>query len=287
MEYNDYKLISDNESKSINQGLSSIRALEIQDLQEIYHSMQEQCNKMKIHNENHKYDKLIDITTSNLNTIKGLLESNTRVARAMARHNTDVYGKVPSHDEMMRMNAINNTPLQNELNDISPNTTTPISPQPNVDNNYLSSGRPDINPPTTNRTDNSTTNPSQPITRSNRRAFPLQSSILANITKSLFLKKDKSSVIKQNSPCYDDWDYSKHKDCNDCIRCDKDDCTYQNNPHNNHHDDRCDHNKKIVTGQIDLLRLMILFLSLRPKCPYQSRICQVIDSQFGVLLNLI
>lgn len=83
-----------------------------------------------------------------------------------------------------------------------------------------------------------------------------------------------------NNPKYNDYSRPQHN--NYCDFCNEKKWDFESHPRH-----ECDSDKKMITMQIDLLRLMILFISLRPKCPYLSKICSIADNQFSVLLSLI
>ena len=53
------------------------------------------------------------------------------------------------------------------------------------------------------------------------------------------------------------------------------------------HHEPCDANKKIVSRQFDIVRLLLLYLSLRPHYPYCYRICRVAEEQFSILSNIV
>lgn len=45
----------------------------------------------------------------------------------------------------------------------------------------------------------------------------------------------------------------------------------------------CDPREKCVTNQLDILRLMLLFMTLRPTCRYMPRMCRVATTQLDIL----
>jgi len=387
MEYNDNIIVNDRQSRVIRQSFDNIHALELQDLIDIHRRMVSQKEAMERNNSDDKYRDAIAITNQNISSLEQILHNQHRIQSARYSLNgkyysssrilqteTDVYGKIPSHDEIMRMNPPLNTP-----NDIMPDTSRPENtPNNNINNNtnnnfgnnsglFPNTGRPEINTPILPGNENNSNNAEvQPNTspRRNSRVFPMQGSILSNLTQSLFMKKaKKQSIINDPTDKADNVsissytprdirDYFPYKryghetldkdycDCksiypdrpphnpywqpfmssrvngggghpwhyiNNCRDCDRDEdynkhlkyIDYSNNIYNNYkyksydyyeqdyEHDNCDKGRKLVTGQIDILRLLILFISLRPRCAYLPSICKIADEQFGVLIQLI
>ena len=118
---------------------------------------------MQSNNDNGKYQSAIYTTQDNLKSLEKILNVQSLSSYKKSnilQNDTDVYGKIPSHDEIMRMNNQNNIP---------------DSDMPNLDSSLPPNNNNDV-PPTTDN------NPSTPRTR--QRVFPMQGSILSNITKS-------------------------------------------------------------------------------------------------------
>lgn len=110
------------------------------------------------------------------------------------------------------------------------------------------------------------------VQNTRKRRFPMQGSILSSITKS-FMPKRKSSVASQH---HSDCEHKYYqRDCNHDWECE------------HHHRPDCNPKDKLVTNQIDLLRLLLLYITLRPHNPCTHRICNVCTEQFDVLMQLI
>lgn len=313
MQYNDFQLATDRENKLMSERYSSIRIQEISDLRDILSRMEEQRERLIYSNESGKYNDIISTTNENIHSIRNLLGVQSRVQSSsnVPLNDQGVYGKIPSHDEMLRMNPSSNRPNLSTDTDIP--STEPES----------------ATPPTTDL------NPSTPRPR---RVFPMQGSIFSNIAKSLFLGRSKEPKVNLSNTNNQNGKHSHHNEyeceyisnsnlkywadyphnytpkfqspiprekldmmnsrTNDCgghpwHYCDND-CDNQSlalhhnsdwKPH--HHDSHCDADRKLVTGQIDILRLLVLFIALRPKCPYVPSICKVADAQMGILIELM
>ena len=89
--------------------------------------------------------------------------------------------------------------------------------------------------------------------------------------------------------CDRDEDYNKHLKNINHLHNEYDKFKYTSYDYyeQNYDNDNCDQDRKLATGQIDLLRLLILFVALRPRCPYLTHICRIADEQFQVLIQLL
>lgn len=52
-------------------------------------------------------------------------------------------------------------------------------------------------------------------------------------------------------------------------------------------DERCDPREKCITNQLDILRMMLLFMALRPNCRYLPRICRIASTQLDILSEMM
>ena len=60
-------------------------------------------------------------------------------------------------------------------------------------------------------------------------------------------------------------------------------------PRDRHRDfhNHCDPRNEIRHHQIDIIRLFLLYLMLRPNCKYMSRVAQIANDQFDILLMVM
>lgn len=49
----------------------------------------------------------------------------------------------------------------------------------------------------------------------------------------------------------------------------------------------CDPHKKIVTKELDIIRLLLLYMALRPNCPYTYRLCTVAQNHLEILGEIL
>jgi hypothetical protein len=101
--------------------------------------------------------------------------------------------------------------------------------------------------------------------------FPMQGSIIDVLAKSL---RKKNNIVTNSN-----YNMKYHNMYVDEIA--------NINNYDNWHNDNCDQERKLVTNQIDILRLLVLFVALRPRCHYTPNICRMADDQMSVLIDLI
>ena len=235
MNYNDNSIISDKNARAFNNSMGNIKIQQLGELKEIRNKLSEQ--ELLIQSSNHKeVDSILHTIKSNLRTLDRIITT----AKTQNIDNKDVYGKTPSHDEIMRMknynNEIENRPIEN-------------SPTEIVDNP----------PPPPSRSDGRRT--------MSQRSFPMQGSILSTIVKSISTKlsnRNKNLEIKE--------DFRQNRFHNIIAQ------------HHDHHD--CDSNRKCVTKQVDLLRLLVLYITLQPNHYCIRPICNILNDQFDVFMKL-
>ena len=101
-----------------------------------------------------------------------------------------------------------------------------------------------------------------PTTRTLRRGFPLQGGGFFGLFKSTIMRQKKEAKLPQNK---------YHNIISDPVTT------------SGHH---CPHSDQIETHQVDLIRLLLLYLALRPNCKYISRLSSIASDQFDILLQL-
>ena len=285
MDYNDYKLCNERESRMMSSSYTELKALEVQDLVELRDKMTEQKSMLIFSNLDGKLNDAISTTSSNIEMINKLIgkvsqnhvisaSTKGRLSRALTSQ-PDTYGKYPSQAEMDRMDRLNNPPINN---------TSP----PQIDGSDVT---PPLSPPP---------NEGQNVTTTRKRRSPMQGTILDAIAKSLFVKGRKSrnceivaderknrfhnGIGKASTQLY------SYTECNECSPCLEPKWDHHNTHHGyppHHIRPDCNPHDKMVTGQIDLLRLLVLFISLHPHCGFNTKICNIATEQFDVLLSII
>lgn len=268
MEYKDDQLLNDYQSKNYNNSLNKISIQEQQDLSELYDKLSNQKKMMEENNNDHSYDTIIDTTTKHLNTLYNLINSDkSPITSGFSIHPTSKYyiqqmDNIPYPHLRPSINNPTSDLPQNNLNttpnfDI-PNSENNQNPSSNITQPPLTNINPDnIKNTPENRSNNSSSN------KNRRRNSPLQSNILSTIAKTIFNKR----ISKKN-----------------IITDDK----YRNRFHNTFiQTSSCNPHRKIVTNQLDILRLLLLYISLRPRCRQIDCLTTIANEQYEILVTMI
>lgn len=289
MNYIDDRIVSPNTSRIMMAQYNKISTQTLSDLSDIRNRLSDQKSTILKINQDGRYTDALNTLDQDIRSLSRLISSGRILSTT-----PDVYGKIPSEAEMERMNSISNP-----SNNIVPNVdsdpnSTPSNP---LFQNNGSNATPPINtiPPTlNNNSDNSTTRP---------RRYPMQDNIISNLLKAFSLKTHKKkkehashdtsshntlphSIINNRFHNMELWESSTHT-----LNCQYD-CwdSREHTPHHtydSHSRQDCDHHRKAVTGQMDCLRLLLLFIALHPHHTHLPKICSIADSQMSILLSLM
>ena len=260
-------------------------------------------------------ENLVAVNTSNISSrdLLSKLPYLKGLKKAKKLDETHAFSPIRSNDEINRHNEMagaqpstplspNQTPLNNDA--ISPNlgfdadnipTETPANPPTNTP----------ANPPITNTPTNENTNmadetPMQngnipsttPAQNTNKRNSPMQSNPISNfikqfnvnISKMFGVSRTKGAQKKDISPkkCEtNNQNFFQPYSYPDL------DSTIGYRDRHWEHREHCDPRNEIKHHQIDIIRLFLLYLMLRPNCKYMSRVAQIANDQFDILLTVM
>ena len=93
-----------------------------------------------------------------------------------------------------------------------------------------------------------------------QRSSPMQSNPFASFFKSVFGLKQPRIIIREDG--------------------------YRNRFHNIVIQSECDPHRKCITRQVDILRMIMLFVALNPHCIFLPKICNIASNQLDLLLTL-
>ena len=319
MSFNDYKILTDQDYSILKTNYEKAYSSEVNDLQEIIDKMQEQKNSLVSNNQNGRYNQVIEKISSNIFELQGLIKSCVNNSNYRSYHqdpnmagisnNYKNYTQtqqldepngaihpVRSIEEMRQHNEIvsnPNTTPQTPINTTPNETIEPspfgdnLNPSTNTPNRNIYRGESGNNIPienintTPNFTPNNETphspSPANPNgTNTTMRNRPIQMGFITNFIKSL--KVGFNSHITRKKALYSHIDYTQTMHRNKYHNISN---IVAQNTHPN-----CDPHRKIATNQIDIIRLLLLYLTLRPTCRYCSRIASITNEQFDILLSL-
>lgn len=287
--YNDFQLADNLSAKAMRQKFDSIQGLETQDIREIYEKLTEQRDFLNKNNPNGRYDKIITKIDESITEMGGILNKSTSstptfkatslgsfgsrkkgfcLNSSIPDASNGAYGKVPHEEEISEHIDLPTNKTSPSLEEDTPHPDT-TSPTPQRVNTY-------------------------------KRNSPMQGSIISRLAQSLFLGRPKSNTNTQTS-------YPNNRFHN--TPADKsiiqhtymgEDFAWYDGPNIDRppypqypqkpfppEPPRCKPHEKCVTNQMEILRLMLLFMALRPTCRYLPRICRVANTQLDILGEIL
>lgn len=293
-QYNDSQVATTQQAQLMSNDYQHNEETKEQDLLNLYEELRKQREYMFSNNSDHSLDNLIESTDNHISILNTMLGQKS-VKSYQAEPNTP-----QPHLRPYIPNNIYNNEYNNNINNGS-NNTQPIPPNTNNGDNNNSqpngSGRPntnnnvpnlnnDISPqprpnnniglPNTNNNVPNTNNDNTPPTneaefsprnirnrtRINSRSSPMQSRI-ASIARAIMGR------FKPINRIYEEDQYRNrfHNIVVESASC---------KPHN-----------KLITNECNILRLLLLYLTLHPHCRHCSTLSTIANDRLGILMQLI
>lgn len=286
MKFDDYKILSDRDYTIMKQNYDTLIQSETNDLNEILDKLYKQRQNLIDLNQNHKFDDMLEKIDNNISDIESIIGSNQKIASTKQSCEIPHYWglKKPSKQDINSDNTNGNNSFSDFLDNEYKNNPIPTPTQPSLDNNLAPNI--DITPPNNNEQPE-TNLPAQNTTKRNS---PMQGSALSNIIKQLNVgagrllgkKHTHNATIKVDKEGFGDLtggffpypvppDYPpRHK-----------------NKKRPNLGDGCEPHDIALSNQCDIVRLILLYMMLRPNCRYISRLSSVACDQFEILQLLI
>lgn len=285
MNYNDNQLSNNTQINSLSQSYILAEQERAQDLINLYDKMIDQREYLYQNNSDHAYDNLIESTNNHLNSLQSIIGTFQLRSRQVSTYAIDINAQ-PHYRPYINSPTSTRDTLNNQANNSNldripsrlPNTNNNI---PNIDNQLElpnlnqdrqfdnqtgdnSSSLPNNNTPTTdNGSNNQSINRNNTSNSRTQRNSPLQSRYLSSIVKSIFGKKLRSQILIQEDK-------------------------YRNRFHNVViQTSRCNHHKKIITNECDILRLLLLYITIHPHCRYTCQLSEMAEVRIRMLSELI
>ena len=323
MNYQDFCTLSEKEYAIMKQNYDTLILNETADLQEILQKMIEQRENLSALNDNGKYNDILRKLDENIKDLENLVAVNTSnissrdllsklpylkgLKKAKKLDTDGAISPIRSNDEINRHNemsgAMDNsgnlpfTELPNNLGNDAGNTPTETPANPPITNTPTN---PPTNTPTNENTNMADETPIQngnipsetPAQNTNKRNSPMQSNPISNfikqfnvnISKMFGESRTKGAQKKDTSPkkCEtNNQNFFQPYSYPDL------DSTIGYRERHWEHREHCDPRNEIKHHQIDIIRLFLLYLMLRPNCKYMSRVAQIANDQFDILLTVM
>ena len=308
MKYDDYARLSDENYKIMKQSYENVITEETADLQEILEKLIKQRKTLHSNNSGNKYDEMLEKLDNNIADLNSLISGNlSQVASKNSAFIPNYYG-LRSKKLDLGDDAI--SPIRSHKEMLSHGDIVPTQPSTPSDNNQ--NGNLDSNVP-----QNGTTTPNTP-----KRNSPMQGSALSNIIKQLNVGANRilgcnrkqrtinsNNLASQNTQVSSQNHYNKttQNPNNSQSQIRPSNLSEMNNifmpypmtppkydyMHRPPHHPRpnmshgCKPHDIILSDQCDIVRMILLYMMLRPNCRYISRLCNVANDQFEILQLLM
>lgn len=259
-EYNDNSLANDQDYNSMKKAYTLSENLDIGDINEILNKMHEQHHLLEAENSNHEYDDIINILLGDISEIERIVNTTIRASKVSSKNANN--HKINRH---LHLNSTKSkhysTILTNNSVTSSLNTSKVYSyPQRGTLFNKISRR--------IYRNINSISNRLRcgcnPKFNNSQRDY---SNTYRNKRPNQYDNLDRSTP----SPFFDSSDRSRH---------------YIDLDSGLNIASHCDSRRKMQTNQLDILRLLLLYMAIRPNNHYCPLLCEISLHQHSILMSL-
>ena len=272
MNYNDNSIISEDSAQNVRQLHNNSNTEKAQDIGNIYNKMLEQKQYMIEHNSDHSLDDIIAITDSHISRLRTLIKTNNYLIEKdyqSTPRNSQQYNifvnQISTNTPLPHYRPYINTPVSMYPHNTTPNST---DNQPNINIDIPNNNNPQNNSSMRPNTNNNVPNINNALVQPNNpprkrtRSSPLQSRILSNIAKSIFGKIKPLNSIKPDE---------KHNRFHNTF--------VMSTP--------CNYHKKIISNECDILRLILLYITLHQHCINTCSLSAIAEERIQILSTLI
>ena len=271
-QYNDSLVASNQQAQLMSNDYQHNEETKEQDLLNLYEELRKQREYMYTSNSDHSLDNLIESTNNHISILSTMLNKKS-VKSYQAEPNTPQ----PHLRPYIPNNIYNNTDTNN-INNNGSNTTPNIphnsqpngTGRPNTNNNVpnidTTTEQPSNTPNDTQSNNNDTyntdnTQPNNTSRTRSSRGSPLQSG-LVSLAKSLFNRVKPRAIM--------DIDRGRNRFHNRVVEL-----------------SNCQPHNKLITNECNILRLLLLYLTLHPYCSRNCTLSTIATDRLGILMQLI
>ena len=305
--YNDNQIIDNTSSLMLNQKYQQSTTASTQDLLELYNQMLNQRQYIADNNTDHSLDRILDTTDQHIRMLSAILPNTTDPNHPQTtRHQstatepiaypqyrpyinnggTAPYIHLPNSNNSTNNGRPNTDNLLPNIDDIptppqSPDNrpNTPQADQPNNNGNNPNNNSNSSNNQPNPNTNNGATPPSTQPNRTTRNS-PLQSGILSNIARAIFGRKIRPNIIVA--------DNYRNRFHNSTIS--QPSSTLISNPtepSTKIQHSPCQPHRKMITNECNILRLILLYLTLHPHCPHNLTLSTIAEERVRLLTEIM
>ena len=302
MKFNDFATLSDRDYEIMKQNYDKILANETHDLNEIAEKMIDQKSSLQKENIDGKYDEIIDKMQSNIDELLGFI--NIKKSKINTKNNFNQFPLFKNLNKLQNMDnsntAISPTRGKNEMQNqedlanlnsnqeptsisdtyefFSSENTENSETNNNINNGNLNNTIPPSDNLSNNSENISNTTPNPVRQNTSKRNSLMQGSFISSLFKQFSINlnklRSKNAHISSRNNIMQNNSISK-----------------QTFPQNRFHNiqtlhKKCEPHNMILGSQIDIVKLLLLYLMLRPNCRYLNRIANIANEQFDIYLML-
>lgn len=303
MKYKDDLTASEQEYNIMRQSYTQALEMETGDLREISQKMKHQKDYLNINNSDGKYVELIRKLEDNIKQLDALIVSNQ--SHFLHKYRNLTSGNINADNSnylgeaippIRRDTSTPNTNTPNTTPNLEPNINIPTPSRDNLDQNTtptfptlddILDNREDNNngaipPSNENNAPNNTNTLKRNCPKQGNTIFDAIKQINVNINK-FFGKKTRKNSVANMQIVNNRWHVIMPSEIENIENTKNGVNTTKNRTYS----EDCEPKKVMLHNQIDIIRLFLLYLMLRPNCKYLSQVTAIANSQFDIMLALM
>lgn len=326
MEYKDTILPNEEELRTLKNGYILAQKNSLDDLSEIYKKMLEERDYLLSQNLSAKHPKLLQNLEQSIDNMGAILEAYNKEKRGQKSSSNSFSAFRPrtassedlesdntlenanQNDDSLEQNGQSEPPKAEENED-----TAPPSYEPNRNKN-ANDFSPDESGQQNNKLTNENTNSSTAQqSKHQNRGRPFRQNSIAKVFSNFPLNFDKikerqkekisqqkSSKTNSGTPSTQEKTLKTNRPNPPYPPCDMPNCDRRPPfppewntpkppfpPSPKPPQSGCDPHKKMVTKELDIIRLLLLYMALRPNCPYTYRLCTIAQDHLEILGEML
>ncbi|MBE5739113.1 MAG: hypothetical protein E7354_05245 [Clostridiales bacterium] len=316
MNFNDNQIMNNIDCMSYNCDYQKMHESSQLDLLEILEKLEEQrASILKLKNDSIPHEILSSLDSS-IQSLRNILKSTKTSVfsksditphsshKSGGTLSTNIINPNPYTYTENRYDSISHFMDNNSPTNNAPNNTR--NTQPTIENDGYNAPQKEMtNTPSRTPLSPPTTQPSR--ARQNRgnvlsRSLPQQGNIFAKLLEKLSInqvQKSPTTILQSQTRGktahynhFIDFLHTNTTSQNNNIKEQKGSHSYHQSPTYCYEDlpappQPCNPHKQIISRQFDIMRLLLLYMRLKPHSPYCYRVCDIAERQFEILSNLI
>lgn len=270
MEYKDTILPNEEEMRTLKNGYILAQKNSLDDLNEIYKKMLEEREYLLSQKLSTRHPKMLESLEQCIANMGAILEASDKEKRGQKNSQNPFRPKTASSEDLARDNP---APQSEEEKGEEYSSDENLAENPNQNNEQSENESGEERPP----------QPQQ--SKLQNRGRPFRQNPLAKIFSNFPLNFDK--IRNRNSNAVSQNHQPPIPPCN-TPNCKPPFAPFPPSPMPPHYEPNdCDPHKKMITKELDIIRLILLYMALRPNCPYTYRLCNIAQDHLEILGEMV